>query len=688
MKRMILFIFVFFLLSSSVYAVSLSAANYQYFSFDGADLVGHDDPDDLTTNNNDGTGYGSPSVNITGKLLECFNYTSATNDYVNTGISPRSNDMAVNIWFKAPQKSSLRYVMGTYDGGGASSIRIWIDTNGKLNTLYREEGGTYHQYTSTARVDNETWFMTTVSSDDTNMYTYINGKLVNKGALTGHINLDYDILIGAFNDHGSTINHFDGLIDEWSIWERNLSVLNITTIYNGGTGYNWYKSGPPTGNYFSITAKDNSTGSKIYNFSANVSGSIFYSNVSTGVLMTDILQNLSLIKNITVFSVNYNPSTYLNYNTSTNLIAYLSRINILDIYIYNASDLSVANTTNITVYIENETGFYKQNITYSGYLAFFDLAKGNYTVTFSGQGYQDGVYVVYMNGYSSNFLNAYLEATSADDVVFTIIDRDSTAKIPNAVMTIKKKIQGNYYTVNTKISDISGRIQFSYDDSAAYRFVTQKANYFTKTFDLNPIIFDSYDVPLIYKLGNFSTGDYGNIYLSYSPKEFYADQNNSFTFAIYSPEGFLLDYGFSLDYPSNNISRSGTVSSGEIFNVNFTIPALSKEDVLNLSFYYNSTSSGYRQFSFNYPIIVVGNYTIIDVENRRYGLGQFETVLAVTLSVIFVGGLGTLAGGGFVGLLLIMLVMSYFTYTHIVPIWLFLISMFIGFMILAWRSGL
>ena len=75
-------------------------------------------------------------------------------------------------------------------------------------------------------------------------------------------------------------------------------------------------------------------------------------------------------------------------------------------------------------------------------------------------------------------------------------------------------------------------------------------------------------------------------------------------FLIQSPDGELTSYGYTLTYPGGSSSNSGSNAIGSQLESTFTISGASVNDTVLLYYYYDTDLSGFRNFSYRYPILV------------------------------------------------------------------------------------
>jgi hypothetical protein len=256
-----------------------------------------------------------------------------------------------------------------------------------------------------------------------------------------------------------------------------------------------------------------------------------------------------------------------------------------------------------------------------------------------------------------------------------------------------RNIGGAWVVVESKYSDISGKAQFYYTPASNYMFSLSKSGYESYVFYLNPILYASYDIQMEKTTLQNVSQDYDLINVYYSPQVFINNNVTLFGLGFNSPYNNLLSYGFIITYPNGGSlvsqSNSGSNSFGTSFLVNVNITGANGTDSVRLDYYYTTNLSGLRNFTLFFPIsyLYEANNTFIKNKTSTYGLGLFERLFIFTLIILFVVGIASLVGHPIEGMALGMFVMGYMVFIGFIPIWSILISMFVGFMMLSWRSG-
>ena len=382
---------------------------------------------------------------------------------------------------------------------------------------------------------------------------------------------------------------------------------------------------------------------------------------------------------------------YLNYT----IIATEPQINF-SVYTNNSVRINIYDVNNLALITENIsvtfTGvgpdiigytingtLYKDNLTDGVYNVNFVSITGNYSTT---------SYIITVADRSSQTLNAYLTA-NAQLTIFTVQDASSGQVIEGATLSQSKLINATYVLIESKLSDISGRVQMSYLSGASYLFTVSKSGYNTKQFNLNPVLFSSYTVNLDRLVSQNQTAQLSDVSIAYTPKSAYAFNNQSVVIYVSSPNGILLNYFVVLNYSGSYACKGGSNAYGELINLSLNITNASITDKVRLYIEYNTTLG--NRFNFTYYLPIVGGYTgtntFEDLRNRDYGLGWLERVLIATGIIIIVAGMVFLIAGGLPALGIGVLLMGFFMYINFIPLWGLLISAFVGIILLSRQQG-
>lgn len=395
--------------------------------------------------------------------------------------------------------------------------------------------------------------------------------------------------------------------------------------------------------------------------------SAMYSGASGGSGYIGGTINYSVINGVTTLGSNNNDG-YI-------IVSYI--INSLTINIYDeVTGNVISGDFNLTMRSDSQS----TEVIQSGKM-YQNLNEGIYYLTLSNSNYTSRDYVVEIKEGDYKTLNAYM-TTSTTDVDFYIKD-SSGNNLDGAVLDVERSINNTWTLVSSMSSDISGQLRFYYDTSATYRLTASKQNYEDKTFILSPIknsLYNVYLTPLQkYDVNQSMLGVGINYYVNpYTLNnvtlisgKFTENQLNNFTFVISSPMGYLVDYGYNLSFKTTSISSSGSNSYGSSFNGVLNITESSLLDKVYLTYYYNSSTYGYYEFSQEFYINQeLSKGHIANLNNERYGLGMLERVLIVIIVAAIFGGLIGLLNGALAGGVAIIFIFGYFLYSGFLEIYL------------------
>jgi ABC-type dipeptide/oligopeptide/nickel transport system permease subunit len=247
-------------------------------------------------------------------------------------------------------------------------------------------------------------------------------------------------------------------------------------------------------------------------------------------------------------------------------------------------------------------------------------------------------------------------------------------------------INGTLTLVESRLTDVTGRTQFTVATNTLYVFTSDLANYESKQFTLNPVIFTSYNVQLK-KITTISTPlDYENIAITYNPKIFVMGQNN-FTIET-KGNGQLTNYGYTLTSSCNTKSGNGNNAYGGTLSTTFNLnnTCITNYDKLTLFYYYETSAGDYRNFTDYIGLSTAGqsNYSgnmQVTLGQGTYGMGLFERILITTIITLILVGVVASVGGLVAGLFVGLIILAYFTSVGFIPLSVVIITLFASFVL-------
>lgn len=509
-----------------------------------------------------------------------------------------------------------------------------------------------------------------------------------------------------------------------SISSYNISLLNSdyslnATINASNTGLNqtFNPSSYQTGQYYiKVEAKDsnNLTSyaiSSVFNitslinirlqnaytldYSSNFSGYIISGGANysftdnNGTATLNIHSGLNqLYINSPFFSIS--DDNYFNFTLNTTAQTYNKTMQLYtknSIYItIKDEDTQNLITENVTLELQYGNSTLNYYYTTNGTLFLENLTDGEYNLIFSGSiNYTTArAYIVSVAENSTQNLNAYL-SSSANNVIIVVKDAYSSMTLENASISLYRYFNSTLTLIEVKSTDITGRTQFSYTPLTTYRFIIQTSGYITKSFDLSPVLFSSYDVLLDRNIAYIYTGSLEDVKITFSPQSYYYNDTNNFIFIITSATGVLNNYGVNVSWRCGSFNYTGNNSIGETFSHPFNITCAQFRDTLNITYYYTSVGNSQRTYKAIY--FITGNYssspyTFSKLRGQTYGMGILERIIIVILLALIVGGIAYIFTGGVGSLVLILLIFGYFSYVQFIPLWTILISVIAGFFLI------
>lgn len=242
MSKSFLLIF-FVLLSVSFVSADLTTNNLLYYSLDNTNLSGSN-PLDLSVNGFDGTNFGA-STGVSGIINEGFDFVSSDPDYVtfsSLGLST-TDDFSINLWIDFDDLTNFNFIVDL-----SAELDIVIGSNHP--TSFGGVGYFFGKiYNSTTNVavwdaipDTTQYHMITFTKSSVNgLRLYLDNSLVDSDAtLTNPRIQANNNVLGSNGDSLGAGQNFDGKLDEVSIFDKELSVIEIDDLYNSGVGLNFY----------------------------------------------------------------------------------------------------------------------------------------------------------------------------------------------------------------------------------------------------------------------------------------------------------------------------------------------------------------------------------------------------------------------------------------------------------------
>ena len=199
----------------------LEKAHYKFNETSGTDVL------DNSGNNNTGTNNGA-TINQTGKINKAYNLESTNSDYINlNSVLISASVFSVNGWIKTSNAS--QDIITQWKSGTAGRTQMSIDGDGYIAIAI---GGST-VLTGDVSVSDGVWNYIVIKRNSSNVLAiYVNGVLDNSATITTTIEQDTNTLLGTY----SAGSYFNGLMDDFRIYDFALTEKDISLLYNSGNG--------------------------------------------------------------------------------------------------------------------------------------------------------------------------------------------------------------------------------------------------------------------------------------------------------------------------------------------------------------------------------------------------------------------------------------------------------------------
>jgi len=539
----------------------------------------------------------------------------------------------------------------TQDSRDNSSISIFNATvNG---TFYSTTNGTIN----TPFTDN-TLVNITINSPNYNTYTSLNYNTTN--------DLTASLIRGKFNvtfqatqlNTGSIITPFNITL------ENGTTILNTQSpygIYNDYTTFNFSKTGyypyeltnqtintnkiitfsDRYNSLLNLTFKDINTNNTITTTAYFIMGGVTY-NATNGTFLIPTIRGNYL--NTTSKAVNY----AYQYN-DLNITDYLQTGSY---YLYSensiwitAKDLSsLSSLSNFTTTLYNSLNIYSSNDT-TGTTKLSNITSGTYNVKVEKADYTTVYYIVTIGSGSHQDLTAYLSKTTVP-ITFSTYNLQSGALLEDVTASIYYLINTTWTLINSKNSDVTGRVQFNVDTSNNYKFNFAKTGFSTKEFLLEPV-FTEYTIklsPTGYVEPNMDQGDY---YVKINPSLVYGEQLNNVSFNIVSGTGTLEYYNVTITTPTDSKggNYSSTYGGSYVYELNVTDNEIL--DTIAVTYGVKEVGEVYKTYTVLVPIqngAIYSDGTFFGFKDNTSTMGYFEKgIIATVILLILLGVIASIS---------------------------------------------
>ncbi|MGV8168983.1 MAG: LamG-like jellyroll fold domain-containing protein [Candidatus Nanoarchaeia archaeon] len=151
-------------------------------------------------------------------------------DYIDLPNDVLEDSVGVSVWFKTSDTS--KGYLWVYDDTDAPEIRIFLSSNTINCAGY--DNSAYQFQLSTAFTDTSSWHHAVCTWEDNNAKFYLDGALIGSdGSVSITHTSSSQHRLGYYSRVGAT-SYFNGLIDEFMIFNRSISPEQVNATYQAG----------------------------------------------------------------------------------------------------------------------------------------------------------------------------------------------------------------------------------------------------------------------------------------------------------------------------------------------------------------------------------------------------------------------------------------------------------------------
>lgn len=374
-------------------------------------------------------------------------------DPVNGNLDFGTSSFSLSTWLYFPSLPSAWTAIINKGAWALPGYGLSISPTNQICADIRSTGGT-NQHSCFSTVSTGVWQYITVVFDRSNLISfYKNGLLIGSAAYssgnTGTIDNSYNLNFGRYQSGGY---HFNGLIDEFRIYNRALSTDEVKQLYN-------YSPGPV--GYWKM---DEGIGTTAYDISGNGYNSLFTvgssapnwttGKIGNGLNFTRYNKNTTASVNIISKAITY--SAWYKFDNlsgiqrfvSSNAQGYIQAgLSGNQIFVHNINSAGTDfNIGNATLPTSCQTGWHYLTITRDS-----TLISGNVKVYCDGIQFTTGNYVNALNGTFT--INSIIFGYNTSDQSFDgSVDEIKIYNYAQTQSQILQDMQGDSSVASTKIA--------------------------------------------------------------------------------------------------------------------------------------------------------------------------------------------------------------------------------------------
>jgi len=170
------------------------------------------------------------TINQTGKLGTSYASTSAGQNLNATGVAAITGNFTMNVWCYRMGNTTVDNISIFEQGDYGAGFGIWLKSNNYVGWFINTN---YNNYILSNPLPLNDWVMITITYDGTYVKLYQNGALMNAWAFSTN---PLSATTRRMFNRTSNTDAYIGRLDNASVFNRALTLSEIASHYNGGSG--------------------------------------------------------------------------------------------------------------------------------------------------------------------------------------------------------------------------------------------------------------------------------------------------------------------------------------------------------------------------------------------------------------------------------------------------------------------
>ena len=192
---------------------------------------------DGSGNSNNGTVNGATlTTDRFGNTNTAYSF-NGTDNYISTNpLTLKSFSLSAWIYNTSVNPLNLNSIISNLNAIPYEGIEFRVDDDSTLQLVCGLATDWSHSTTTFKLLDN-TWYNVIATSDNSNVKIYVNSQQIASYSISNFTNNTSNLLFGTRNPFASNGGWYTGKIDDIGIWNRALSQVEISNLYNSNICY-------------------------------------------------------------------------------------------------------------------------------------------------------------------------------------------------------------------------------------------------------------------------------------------------------------------------------------------------------------------------------------------------------------------------------------------------------------------